>query len=113
MAPKFINQEKIQQMDHDLLIRLESKVDGLVIDIKDLKDGTSQKIADHEARLKVIELSHEKIDPEKAIEELHLASQWIHDFKLTWKITLGIAGGVGAAISFFIDLLLNSLKILK
>lgn len=42
--------------DHDLLIRISEKVDGLKGDVKDLKDGTSIKIADHEKRIGAIEL---------------------------------------------------------
>jgi len=44
-----------QQNDHDLIIRLDTKLDDLKTDIKELKDGTAMKIEDHEARLKIIE----------------------------------------------------------
>ena len=37
--------------DHDLLIELKTKMDGLKEDIKGLKEGTSVKIEDHEKRL--------------------------------------------------------------
>lgn len=43
--------------DHDLLIRLETKMEGLKSDIRDLKDGTNNKIADHEKRLGALESS--------------------------------------------------------
>lgn len=42
--------------DHDLLIRIDSQVKDLKEDIKDLKDGTSIKIADHEKRIGCLEL---------------------------------------------------------
>ena len=41
--------------DHDLIIRLDSKMDDLKQDIKDLKDGTTTQIQDHEARLRTLE----------------------------------------------------------
>jgi hypothetical protein len=41
--------------DHDLLIRLDQKVDALSTDIKDLKDGTAATINDHELRLRFLE----------------------------------------------------------
>jgi hypothetical protein len=41
--------------DHDLLIRLDQKVDQVSVDIKDLKDGTSKTVSDHESRLRDIE----------------------------------------------------------
>lgn len=41
--------------DHDLLTRLDTKVDALKEDIKVLNDGTSTKIADHESRIRGLE----------------------------------------------------------
>jgi hypothetical protein len=42
-------------IDHDLLIELKTRMDALKDDIKALSDGTTTKIADHEARLITIE----------------------------------------------------------
>lgn len=41
--------------DHDLLIKLNTLMDGLKEDIRDLKSGTSMKIDDHESRIKTLE----------------------------------------------------------
>ena len=41
--------------DHDLIIRLDSKMDDLKDDIKDLSDGTKVQINDHENRLRLVE----------------------------------------------------------
>ena len=41
--------------DHDLLIELKTKMDSLKDDIKDLKDGTTIKIEDHETRIGKLE----------------------------------------------------------
>ena len=41
--------------DHDLLITLVAKVDGVKEDIRILNDGTSTKIADHETRIRGLE----------------------------------------------------------
>lgn len=38
--------------DHDLIIQLDTKMDGLKDDIKMLNDGTNNKISDHEARIR-------------------------------------------------------------
>ena len=43
--------------DHDLLIRLETKMEGLRADIQDLKTGTNDRISDHEKRLIALESS--------------------------------------------------------
>lgn len=50
--------EKKDGTDHDLLQRLDEKVDGLKIDIKEIKDGTSAKISDHEVRINALETSN-------------------------------------------------------
>ena len=41
--------------DHDLLIELKTKMDDLKTDIKELKDGTNDKIADHERRISALQ----------------------------------------------------------
>lgn len=45
--------------DHDLLQRVDTKVDGLIKDIKEIKDGTTTQLSDHETRLRSIEKSQE------------------------------------------------------
>lgn len=47
-------------VDHDLLIELKTRMDGLKDDIKDLKDGTSMQIQDHEKRIFDLETSKSK-----------------------------------------------------
>jgi hypothetical protein len=41
--------------DHDILIVLKTKMEDLKADIKDLKDGTTTQIGDHELRIKKLE----------------------------------------------------------
>ena len=45
----------MRQSDHDLLISLHEQVKGIRDDIKDLTDGTSTKITDHELRIRRLE----------------------------------------------------------
>ena len=47
-------------VDHDLLIELKTRMEGLKSDIKDLKDGTSTQLAQHESRLTMLESSRTK-----------------------------------------------------
>jgi len=56
--------------DHDLLIKLNTLMDGLKEDIRDLKSGTSLKIEDHENRIKSVEIKTTNYTEErmKAIE---------------------------------------------
>lgn len=42
--------------DHDLIITIHEQIKNVRSDIKDLKDGTEEKLADHEARLRRLEL---------------------------------------------------------
>jgi hypothetical protein len=42
--------------DHDLLVTMHEQIKGIKNDIKDLKDGTSIKLGDHETRLRRLEL---------------------------------------------------------
>jgi hypothetical protein len=50
--------------DHDFLLTFSSevktKLDNISVDIKDLKDGTATKIADHELRLNTLETNQTK-----------------------------------------------------
>jgi formylmethanofuran dehydrogenase subunit B len=41
--------------DHDLIVELKTKIEGIRDDIKDLKDGTTERIANHELRLNTLE----------------------------------------------------------
>jgi len=43
--------------DHDLLIQIDTQMKALIADIKELKEGTSGKIENHEARIVKLELS--------------------------------------------------------
>lgn len=52
-AVKVVNTQN--SLDHDLLIRIETRMESLRTDIKELKDGTSSQIDDHEKRLQKIE----------------------------------------------------------
>ena len=47
--------------DHDLLQKLDVKVDSLKEDIKGLSDGTTKQISDHETRIKTLENNTTKL----------------------------------------------------
>lgn len=48
-------EDKMQSSDHDLLIRIETKMESLIVDIKDLKCSTNTQMTDHESRIKKLE----------------------------------------------------------
>ena len=68
MEDKATNREKrvektsieMRSIDHDLLIELKTRMEAIRDDIKDLKDGTTVKIADHENRIFSLETSKTK-----------------------------------------------------
>ncbi len=96
--------DKLQRLDHDTLIRLESKVDSVLTDIKDLKEGTTTKLADHELRLRVLEKLAEQYQPELNLKKLNEVYQWKHDFQVTWKVILATASAVGGIVGFLLEM---------
>lgn len=44
-----------QSKDHDLLIELRTKIEGISQDIRDIKDGTKNTLDDHETRIRTLE----------------------------------------------------------
>lgn len=50
-----MEQDTSKMTDHDLLITMHEQIKGIKADIKDLKDGTSAKLTDHEDRIRTLE----------------------------------------------------------
>lgn len=72
--------------DHDLLVRLDTKFEGMAIDIKDLKDGTAQMLA--KVQLQVEENSRE-----------------INNFKSGMRAMRWVLGVQAGAIAFITGLI--------
>ena len=51
--------EKLQRSDHDTLIRVETKMDGLVNEMRNANATSAKVQADHEARIRVLEVAKE------------------------------------------------------
>lgn len=45
-----------QHSDHDLLIRVDENVKNVIVELKNMKDDTGVKVADHELRIRRLEL---------------------------------------------------------
>ena len=90
----FTTLDRMQRADHDTLIRVEGKVDGIVTDVKDMKDGVNTKLLDHEARVKILE-------------------QQSHDFKTIWKFVVALATTIGTVLGFTLSLAANSLRLFR
>lgn len=52
-----MDQTEQQMKDHDTLIRIETRVEDLIKSVESIKSGTAVQIADHEKRIKALEMS--------------------------------------------------------
>ena len=111
MAKDTINLEKMQRSDHDTLLRLEVKVDALIADVKELKDGTNLQLTEHELRIRIIEKVHEEINPLQVVQEFKEVQLKIRDFQTIWKFVVTIAGAVGGIIGFILSVVADSLHL--
>lgn len=102
--------DRLQRSDHDTLIRLESKVDTLIVDVKEMKDGTSTKIAALETRVESIEKVHEKIRPEESVKLLGEVVDWQKQYKLTWRLVIAMVSAIGAIVGFLTNLVVDFFK---
>jgi hypothetical protein len=50
----------MEQSDHDLLVELKTEMKFLRVDVKEIKDGTSAQLEDHEKRIRTLELLKSK-----------------------------------------------------
>ena len=99
--------------DHDLLIELNTKFGIFMIqnknDMKDLKDGAStqlqeheNKIKDHEKRINDMEELRDLINPIQVVKDFRSLESEIHDIKVTAKVWRVVAGMFGAALFWFV-----------
>lgn len=99
--------EKLRSLDHDTLIRLETKVDSVLESVKEIKDGTAAQLANHEQRINDMEKLRDELNPKELVTQIKSNAQWIHDFKLTWKIILAISASIGGIVGFIVNLVLK------
>ena len=111
-------EEPLKKLDHewdrndrDLLIRLETKLDQLTRDVKDLKDGTSIHIANLEQRVDTMETIRDQYDPKTFVPMILSHEQWIHDYKLTQRLFLIAAGAAGGVLAFIINFIIKACSI--
>lgn len=88
--------------DHDLLIRLDTKLLDVSRDVREVKDNTQSAIS--ALQQKVIGYDQIFIEyPPKRINEMTLAHEkWISDFKLTYRLIIGMAIGISSIITFIL-----------
>lgn len=92
--------DKSLMNDHDLLIRVDTKLTQLSVDVKEVKDGTNARIAALESKSLLYDKIIAEYPPEKYAPIVFKNQQDIHDFKLTYKVGVAIAAGVGAFVTW-------------
>ena len=90
-----------------------SKVDKIVGDIKELKDGTTARIITLEQQMNLMEKIRTEYDPTKIVPLIYEHEQWIREYKLTYKIIVGVAAIIGAIVSFALKVVFDIIRITK
>jgi len=84
--------------DHDMLVRLDTKFDQMILDIKDLKDGIALRMSSVESRVELLEKVNDSINPVAMHTTLSELVLKIRDWQTTYKAWLwgaSVLGGVG------------------
>lgn len=93
--------------DHDLLIQLVEKVGNNHINImeklKDIEDGTSKQLAEHELRIQAVEKIFTAIDIEKYKDD----HSWISSFRGRWAIIIWATGITSGTVGYIVSQFLN------
>lgn len=85
--------EKIEGVKNDVRITRET-------DLKEIKDGTQVRLAEHDVRIRTLEKLANDYKPEPLAGMIKAHEQWIHDFRLTWKFVLGVSIAISTIIGF-------------
>lgn len=103
----------VSMSDHDLLIRLDQKMNGISTDMKELKDGLYARVSTLEQKI----IIYDKLIAEYPISDLTKMlmedHKWISDFKLTSKLFSFLLVGIGSLLTIITTIVLNVTNILK
>jgi len=100
--------------DHDMLIRLDTKVDSVIDNFKSLQDGMQARLLTVESKIRDIDAVHAQVDPLGSKKQIQEDAEWIHDFKLRWKFIvflIGFLGGVASVILTIISFITHILPL--
>ena len=88
--------------DHDLLIRVDEKLDALTLVTNKIQDGTSTRLDKVEAKVLALEQCHEQNDPQKIAKIAYDGLAWRRQFDVIWKVTLGLVGLISLILGIVI-----------
>lgn len=111
MVSKLINLDELQRADHDTIVKIETKLDGLITDVKIMGDGVMGKLSDHEVRIKKLEDVVIQIDPITTVKEFRILQQQFHDSITTANTYRIIAGFIGGLVMFLLTQAPNWIRI--
>lgn len=90
--------------DHDLIIRIDTKLSDLISDVGELKDVTSERITKLDMRVRALEKLSDESEPQKNIEKINLLYQWMIESKVSVRWMIIIASIIGSAFSFAVNI---------
>ena len=91
--------------DHDLLIKLDTKMDGLTQSVNDFHSNLITRVIKVESRLDTMDIYHAAI-PLKEYDE---AFKWVQRFRANVTLLLGIGGLVIATLGGLIGTYIGKL----
>lgn len=91
---------KMQQADHDTLIRLETLLTSLVAEMRQSNSDLTKMLADHEARIRAIEAIHDRVNPIEAIRKVEVLDAWRGSIMSNWKLMLVLGSFISGVVGF-------------
>lgn len=92
-----------KQKDRDLLITLNVKVDGLIVDFKELRDGLNTRVLGLEKKVQEIEESHAGFNPQATVQEFRI---WKDRLKfISWLLAPAYIAIIALIVNTFIKFL--------
>src|SRR5581483_7111988 len=96
---------KLQREDHDTLIRLETKFDQMLNDIKEVKDGTAARLSALEIRMADVEKIHNEINPIETAKKVEGLALWRSNIEANLRLSMAVSGFFGAIVGFVLAIL--------
>lgn len=99
--------------DHDLLIKLDANFETFLkqyhLDVKELKDGTSKQLADHEVRLAKLESITAEVKPVETVKEFRDLQKQVNDFFVSANTARWFVGSFSGILASVVTVLILAL----
>ncbi len=107
--------------DHDLLIKLNANLESFFQrydrDIKELRDGTTAQLVQHDLRLTELEKVMTEVKPLKTLQEFRMLQSNFNEFIVGIKVSrywIGmVTGTLGAALAIIVNYLLSTWGLIR